>query len=171
MPRCWSTPSAATSRYGTRYTILTSAGGIDGAFGDVVSDLAFLTPTLSYDDTTVYLMLNRNDVSFSSIGATRNQRAVGGAVEAGGPGWKVYDNILVSTTEEAQQAFDLLSGEAHASVGARAVQPEHAGDRHPGQPPAPGPGGHLPARSPRSMPTVRPPPMRPRRRNPLPSRR
>ncbi len=60
--------------YGTRYTILTSEGGIDGTFGDVVSDLAFLTPTLSYDDTKVYLMLNRNDVSFASIGATRNQR-------------------------------------------------------------------------------------------------
>jgi outer membrane autotransporter protein len=104
--------------YGTRYTILTSEGGIDGTFGDIVSDLAFLTPTLSYDETTVYLMLNRNDVSFASIGATRNQRAVGGAVEAGGPGWKVYDTILVSTTDEAQRAFDLLSGEVHASVGA-----------------------------------------------------
>jgi subtilase-type serine protease len=104
--------------YGTRYTILTSVGGIAGEFGDVASDLAFLTPTLSYDETTVYLMLNRNDVTFSSIGATRNQRSVGAAVEAGGPGWDVYDTILVSTTEEAQQAFDLLSGEAHASVGA-----------------------------------------------------
>ena len=59
----------------TRYTILTANGGVTGTFANVTSNFAFLTPTLSYDPNDVFLTLNRNDITFSSVAQTPNQRA------------------------------------------------------------------------------------------------
>ena len=71
----------ATIKPQTRYTILTAAGGVTGAFADVTSNLAFLDPSLSYDADNVYLRLARNDISFADIGETANQIAVAAATE------------------------------------------------------------------------------------------
>jgi len=57
----------------TRYTILTANGGVTGTFAGVTSNLAFLTPTLSYDPDDVFLTLNRNDITFASVAQTPNQ--------------------------------------------------------------------------------------------------
>ena len=65
----------------TRYTILTANGGVIGTFADVTSNLAFLTPTLTYDPNDVFLTLNRNDITFASVAQTPNQRAVAGALD------------------------------------------------------------------------------------------
>uniref|UniRef100_UPI0013D4C4C7 autotransporter outer membrane beta-barrel domain-containing protein n=2 Tax=Gammaproteobacteria TaxID=1236 RepID=UPI0013D4C4C7 len=40
---------------GTRYTILTAAGGVTGTFSGVSQDLLFLTLGLTYDSNNVYL--------------------------------------------------------------------------------------------------------------------
>src|SRR6516225_564061 len=69
----------------TRYTILTASGGVDGQFTDVTSNLAFLTPLLSYDPNNVFLTLIRNDITFASVAQTPNQRAVAVALDGSDP--------------------------------------------------------------------------------------
>ena len=54
----------------TRYTILTASGGVDGEFENVTSNLAFLTPLLTYDPNNVFLTLIRNDITFASVAQT-----------------------------------------------------------------------------------------------------
>ena len=101
----------------TRYTILTANGGIDGTFTEgVTSNLAFLDPSLSYDDSNVYLTMTRNVTTFENVGQTRNQIAVGGGAESLGAGNDVYDAVLNLSAEQARGAFDRLSGEIHASA-------------------------------------------------------
>ncbi|KXO75778.1 hypothetical protein AYJ56_09905 [Brucella anthropi] len=99
----------------TSYTILTSAGGISGTFATIDSNLAFLTPSLTYGATTIDLRLNRNDTSFASVGETRNQKAVAGAADRLGRG-EVYNALVSLSVAEARAGFDALSGEIYASV-------------------------------------------------------
>jgi outer membrane autotransporter protein len=99
-----------------RYTIVTADGGVTGAFASVVSDYAFLDPTLSYDPNNVYLRLVRNDVSFCAIGQTQNQCASGNGVQSLGLGNQVHDAILMLDEGGARRAFDQLSGAIHASA-------------------------------------------------------
>ncbi|HWW57410.1 MAG TPA: autotransporter domain-containing protein, partial [Sphingopyxis sp.] len=100
----------------TSYTIMTAAGGVTGTFGAVTSNLAFLTPTLSYAANSVMLNLRRNTVDFGSVAQTRNQRAVAPAVQALDMGNDVYDAVVALTAPEARGAFDQLAGSDHASV-------------------------------------------------------
>ena len=67
---------------GSPYTILTASGGVSGTFGGVTDDLAFLTPSLSYDPNDVFLTLTRNGVAFGSVAATPNQLATANAIDA-----------------------------------------------------------------------------------------
>ena len=103
-------------RPSTSYTILTAAGGITGAFARVTSNLAFLAPTLVYGANNVLLTLTRNEVGFATIGGTFNQRSTGTAVQALGGGNAIFDATLVLDAASARAAFDLLSGEVHASI-------------------------------------------------------
>jgi fibronectin-binding autotransporter adhesin len=100
----------------TDYTILSAAGGITGTFADVTSNLAFLVPTLSYDPDDVVLTLTRNTTGFGSINGTPNQIAAGTGTEALGAGNPVFDAVLPLSQPGALAAFDLLSGEVHASL-------------------------------------------------------
>ena len=103
------------------YTILT-AGSLTGTFAGVTTDLAYLSPHLSYDTNNVYLGLQRNDVGFAAIDTQGNQTAVGAAVEALDPTNPIYDAVLWLTPAEAQDAFDQLSGEAYGAAGNAAIQ-------------------------------------------------
>lgn len=98
------------------YTILTADGGIEGAFDEVVSDFAFLTPDLLYVGNDVRLTLLRNDIAFADKAATRNQIATANGAESLGRGRDLYDAILLLADDEARVAFDQLSGEIHASA-------------------------------------------------------
>lgn len=109
--------SGSYANFSQPYTILTSAGGVSGTFGQVTSNMAFLTPVLSYDANDVYLALNRNDVSFASVTTTANARNAANAVQAGGSGTALYQALITGTVASAQSAFQLLSGEAQASLG------------------------------------------------------
>ncbi|MFK4874000.1 autotransporter domain-containing protein [Novosphingobium sp. ZW T3_23] len=98
------------------YTILTAAGGVTGTFDAVNSNFAFLTPTLGYTANTVTLTLKRNDVNFTEVAASANQRAVAGATETLGAGNAIYDALVVADAATARAGFDGLSGEVHASL-------------------------------------------------------
>jgi outer membrane autotransporter protein len=100
----------------TTYTILTAAGGVFGRFGPVFTNLAFLSPELAYDPNNVYLTLTRNDLSFTGVAGSRNQSGVARAAESLGFGNPVFDALVLLSPEQARAAFDLLSGEIHASV-------------------------------------------------------
>lgn len=99
----------------TDYTILTTGGSVTGEFDGVTSNLAFLTPTLSYEDASVLLTLTRNDIDFAAAGVTANQIAVGEALDSQGGG-ALADSLINLDAAAAAAAFDQLSGEVHASV-------------------------------------------------------
>jgi outer membrane autotransporter protein len=100
----------------TRYTLLTASGGVTGTFANVTSNLAFLTPTLSYDPNDVFLTLNRNDISFASLAQTPNQRNVAGALDRSLLFSPLVQAAINLSGVGALQAFDALSGEIHGSV-------------------------------------------------------
>ncbi|MEZ0172430.1 autotransporter domain-containing protein [Microvirga sp. TS319] len=115
----------------TTYTILSADGGVIGTFTNVSSNLAFLTPSLGYDAKAVNLTLVRKTepqpptpptppapqpVAFHSVAVTGNQYAVADAVEALGTGNHLFDAVIGQSVPGARQAFDALSGEAHASA-------------------------------------------------------
>jgi autotransporter-associated beta strand protein len=105
----------------TRYPILTASGGISGTFTGATSNLAFLTPVLSYDPNDVFLTLIRNDITFASLAQTRNQRAVAEALDRSPPLKPLVQAVANLTPAGTLQAFDALSGEVHASAQATII--------------------------------------------------
>ncbi|WP_143684713.1 autotransporter domain-containing protein [Variovorax sp. KK3] len=103
------------------YTILKADGGITGRFDGISANFAFLDPTLSYTADSALLAFMRNDVRFSSVAASGNQRASAAAVEALGRS-VLYDRVVQLDAATARAAFDQLSGEVHASVKSAALE-------------------------------------------------
>ncbi|MBT9371247.1 autotransporter domain-containing protein [Rhizobium sp. CSW-27] len=110
------TDDGSTYTIGTRYTIITADGGISGQFGSLTDSFAFLDGTLVYDANNVYLTLARNGVSFSSLGITANQRAVGTAFDAMAASGALWGSVATLTDAAVPGAYDQLSGEIHASL-------------------------------------------------------
>ncbi|WP_425104636.1 autotransporter domain-containing protein [Ancylobacter sp.] len=100
----------------TAYTILTSAGGIEGAFADVTSNLAFLDPTLTYGATDIRLTMARNDTAFDKVGYTSNQQAAARGAESLGYGNALYNAIVMQDATTARSIFSQIGGEVHAST-------------------------------------------------------
>ncbi|MDQ0301180.1 autotransporter outer membrane beta-barrel domain-containing protein [Ancylobacter polymorphus] len=100
----------------TTYTILSTEATVDGTFGTVTSDYAFLVPLLSYDSQNVYLTLFNSDVPFASFARTPNQAGVAVAAQALGLGNEVYDAILGLPERAVAGAYNALSGEVYASA-------------------------------------------------------
>ena len=101
------------------YTILT-AGSIEGTFGNVTSNYAFLTPSLSYAPTNVSLRLSRNATNFSDVAATSNQYSVASALDrmessAQGDMITVIDNLLNLSAQQARRAYDQMGGGTHTA--------------------------------------------------------
>ena len=115
---------AANGAYGRQstYTILNATGGVTGTFANVTSNLAFLDADLTYTSTAVDLVLTRNDVDFTDVALTPNQRAVAAQIEPGGARSVLYGALLLQTPEAARAGFDALSGEIHASLRSSLVQ-------------------------------------------------
>lgn len=85
-------------------------------FEGVTTNLAFLTPALGYSANAVTLNLTRNDTDFTDVAATANQASVASAIQSTGLGSELYDAVLYLDATGARNAFDLASGEIHASV-------------------------------------------------------
>ncbi|WP_157070067.1 autotransporter outer membrane beta-barrel domain-containing protein [Aureimonas frigidaquae] len=103
------TPGPATA-------ILSADGGLTGTFGTVQSDYAFLDPVLAYTGTTALLGLTRNSLPFAAVGATFNQRNAGAGLDSAPAANLAQRAVLSGNADNARQAFDLLSGEVHASL-------------------------------------------------------
>jgi outer membrane autotransporter protein len=121
-------PEAGDYKVSTDYTILTAAGGLGGTtFGSISSNLAFLTPTLSYDANNVLLNLRRNSSDYASVAETANQGSVGTALDtvfgsdsAGTD--ELFNNLNILSAAGASQAYDSLSGVQHTYSNQIALQ-------------------------------------------------
>jgi outer membrane autotransporter protein len=104
----------------TNYTIL-SAGNVSGTFDTVTCDLAFLTPSLDYDPTNVYLLLRRNSTDFTDVALTFNQRAVANMLDKATTSATedmntVITNLLLLFPTGARDAYDQTGGLCHTAV-------------------------------------------------------
>lgn len=100
----------------TNYSILSSAGGIEGQFDAVVSNFAFLDPSLTYSGGSLGMRLERNDTAFNGVANTFNQRSAASGVDSLGFGNTLYDAIVLLDAETARSAFAQVGGEIHAST-------------------------------------------------------
>lgn len=100
----------------SRYSILSAAGGISGAFATVQSSFAFLTPTLNYTATDVGLTLDRNTQTFASLASNDNARAVAQGLDSTGAGSALWRQVVQLDAQTVQATFKSLSNELHAST-------------------------------------------------------
>lgn len=98
-----------------RYTILTSSA-LTGTFDGVETTSAFINYSLDYDLLNAYLVVDGYN-SFTIAARTPNQYAVANALDKFPSANPLYSAILAGSVSDAQQAFNALSGEIHASVG------------------------------------------------------
>jgi outer membrane autotransporter protein len=106
---------------GTKYTVLNATGGVSGTFSGLTISGSFgaTKPHIEYDANNVYLVLDPNAISPFLVGATPNQRAVAGAVDAAivsGSQNAPFLALFNLTTAQLPGALDQLSGEVHAST-------------------------------------------------------
>lgn len=100
----------------TRYTILNATGGRTGTFNGVNTNLAFLTPSLTYDPNNVYLTLARNSTGYNTLpGATPNQQSASNALQdassgASGDMSTVLSAVNSLSAPQALAAFDAIGG-------------------------------------------------------------
>jgi len=117
-------PTAGAYGNGRTFTIL-SATSLTGSYGTATSSYAFLRPTLSYDATDVFLTLTPG--GFAQAATTPNQAAVAsvldrGVASASGDFLTVIDAFSLLTPEQAQGAFQSISGQNYAGLGTLGVQ-------------------------------------------------
>lgn len=110
--------NAATGNYPrqSEYQVLQAAGGISGQFASVSSNLAFLTPSLSYSSSAVALRLDRNDLAFADLAKDDNGRHVADSLQAQGSG-ELYQALLTSSASEASKGLQQLAASSNASIG------------------------------------------------------
>jgi uncharacterized protein with beta-barrel porin domain len=110
----------------TTYTIINAAGGLTGAYANVTEDFAFLTPSLSYNANSAFLTLALGPNAFASGAITRNQQAVGRALDrtfanASGDFATVIGALAGLTTAQGPLALTAMSGQAYANFGSMNV--------------------------------------------------
>jgi len=112
------TPAAGTYETGTRYTILSAAGGVSGSYDTLSSpSTLFADFALAYDPSNVYLDVTRSAVAYADVAVTQNQRQTAAGLESLGSGNLLYEAIAaLPDAVSAQTAFDSLSGEIQAST-------------------------------------------------------
>lgn len=112
--------SAASFIDGQTYTILTSSDpvGVTGTFSGVsMANSAFLTPTLTHNSDNVELSIALTS-DFTSAALTPNQLQAAQALdglEQSGDALAVFNTIAAMDAQSAREAFDLSSGEIHAT--------------------------------------------------------
>ena len=101
------------------YTIVAAAAGVTGTYSGLTSNLAFVTPSLSYDANNVFLTLQ---TSFAGGGQTGNEIAVGGALDkikdvASGDLDTVVTALANLDRRSGPSLLDVISGQPYADFG------------------------------------------------------
>ena len=108
-------PGEGTYPWQSHYTVL-QAGSINGTFGNVTSDYAFLTPTLDYSPTQVGLTYSRNDIAFNQFATTRNGANAANSLTGLGKNNPLYNALLNTTNATAGTAIEQLAGSSTANL-------------------------------------------------------
>lgn len=113
---------SGTYRPLTDYTILTADEGIEGTFGSVETNLAFLDPSLSYSANAVTLRLVRNDIDFAAFASNSNQSGIAKLIESYGYGNALYNEALTLVGRDVARSFATLTGEVYPAYGAALIE-------------------------------------------------
>ncbi|QOQ74551.1 autotransporter domain-containing protein [Pseudomonas poae] len=108
-------PGEGTYPWQSHYTVL-QAGSINGTFGKVTSDYAFLTPTLDYSPTQVGLTYTRNDIAFNQFASTGNGVSAANSLAGLGTNNPLYNALLNTTNASAGAAIEQLAGSSTANL-------------------------------------------------------
>ncbi|MHC8405009.1 autotransporter outer membrane beta-barrel domain-containing protein [Pseudomonas sp. TMB3-21] len=108
-------PGSGTWPWQSRYTVL-QAASIDGTFGSVTSDYAFLTPTLAYTPTEVDLTYTRNDIAFNQFANTANGSSAANSLASMSKNNALYNALLNTTSATAGNAIEQLAGASNANL-------------------------------------------------------
>lgn len=102
---------------GTRYTVLTAAGGVTGRYvlTGATRVSRFIDLVAAYDPLNVHLDVAQTS-SFASAGATPNQIAAASGSDNPGNGALYNAIVYLPDDASARAAFDQISGEIHASA-------------------------------------------------------
>lgn len=102
---------------GTRYTVLSAAGGLTGTYTINGADIsAFYSVDPTYDANNLYLDIVQSR-AFASAALTPNQIATATALDTLSSSNSVSSAVGTSATDDiARSAFDQVSGEIHASA-------------------------------------------------------
>ena len=105
----------------TKYIILSASNGLLSQFAGVTSNMAFLTPALSYDPNNAFLTLT--NTQFTSGASTSTNMSVGQGLQngaasgmAGPQGLLLLGEIENLSTQNAQTALNSLSGQATSAT-------------------------------------------------------
>ncbi|MBB3212033.1 outer membrane autotransporter protein [Herbaspirillum sp. Sphag1AN] len=111
---------------GNEYNVLKASGDVEGTFtltGDINTE--FTTLVATYDANDVYLIVEQ-DQSFNNVGATPNQINVATSLQGLAAGNLLREAVAnLETAAQAQNAFDQLSGELHATLNSQFVEESH----------------------------------------------
>lgn len=99
----------------SQYSVLQADGGISGQFASVTSNLAFLTPELSYGSDSIELELRRNDLAYADLASSGNGRNVANVIQASGSG-ELYQTLLGSDADNARRGLEQLAASSNASM-------------------------------------------------------
>ena len=108
---------SGTPGAGTTYTIFNATSGVSGTFDGVTGGSLFSGYALSYDPNNVFLSAVQT-ATLCSLAGTPDQRAVAcDGLESLSQSNDIVQAIMaLNTQDEAQAAYDALSGQAHASI-------------------------------------------------------
>jgi len=108
-------PGSGTYPWQSHYTVL-QAAQVNGTFGTVSSDYAFLTPTLAYTPTQVDLTYTRNDVAFNEFATTGNGSNAANSLASIGKNSALYNALLNTSQSSAGAAIEQLAGASNANL-------------------------------------------------------
>ncbi len=111
---------------GTRYTVLTAAGGVNGTFAGVTDNLTLFDVAAIYQGNDVLIELQRI-LALEDVGATGNQRAVGAALDrialnATGGLQTLLNDLGGASTADQQRALSQLSGDVYGTTQSMGLQ-------------------------------------------------
>ena len=114
---------AAPPDYEQSHHIVLEAGKLEGEFGPVVSNLAYMTPVVTYDATKAMLSYTRNEVPVASVATSENARRIADSLEPAKPGAvsqasssAAVSALLRSTKQGAQLALEQLAAGSNANL-------------------------------------------------------
>jgi outer membrane autotransporter protein len=118
------TRAAGTYAIGSRYTLLTATGGVNGNYGSLTQNaLGDTELRLGATSNSIFVDVARTGASLVKLGGTPNQIAVATAFGTLNAGNAAYAVLTLNPDDAAlRAAFNLLSGEIHASIGTAMVQ-------------------------------------------------